>query len=79
MNESVESDALVIPSSSGCAAVAGRPPCPITRSFSSRNRNLSTCSSIRNRVAHILDLHPRIICRAMTSMCLSLMLTPCSR
>src|SRR4029450_10251494 len=50
MNESVESDAFVMPSSSG-RPCAGRPPSPITRSFSSRNRNLSTCSSTRHSVS----------------------------
>ena len=50
MNDSVDSDALVIPSSSG-RPWAGRPPSAMTRSFSSRNRNLSTCSSTRNSVS----------------------------
>ena len=58
MNESVESDAFVMPSSSG-RPFAGRPPPAITRSFSSRKRNLSTCSSIEELgVADVLDLHP---------------------
>ena len=58
MNESVESEALVMPSSNG-RPVAGRPPCAITRSFSSRKWNLSTCCSSRNaRIAHVFDLHP---------------------
>jgi hypothetical protein len=52
MNDSVERLALVMPSSIGCA-VGGRPPCWITRSFSTvsipePNRNLSVCSSIRD-------------------------------
>src|ERR1700694_404419 len=76
MNESVESDAFVIPSSSG-RPCAGRPPSASTRSFSSRKRNLSTCSSTRNSVSPTSSiLTHRIICRAMVSMCLSLMLTP---
>jgi hypothetical protein len=65
MNESVERLALVIPRSIGCA-VAGRPPAWITRSFSSRNRNLSVCSSIRNSVSptssirtHRIFSHPK--------------------
>ena len=41
MNESVDSDAFVMPSSSG-RPWAGRPPAASTRSFSSRKRNLST-------------------------------------
>ena len=80
MNDSVDSDALVIPSSTGRPS-AGRPPSESTRSFSSRNRNLSTTSSIRNSVSPTsfsIFTH-RIICREMTSMCLSLMFTPCSR
>jgi hypothetical protein len=79
MNESVESDAFVIPSNSG-RPVAGRPPLAMTRSFSSMNRKRSTCSSIRNSVSPTSSIFThRIICRTMTSMCLSLMLTPCSR
>jgi len=79
MNDSVESDAFVMPSSSGLP-VAGRPPSAITRSFSSMNRKRSTCSSIRNSVSPTSSIFThRIICRTMTSMCLSLMLTPCSR
>src|SRR5262249_13416387 len=50
MNESVESGAFVMPKSSG-RPCAGRPPAVITRSFSSRNRNLSTCSSTRNSLS----------------------------
>ena len=58
MNESVESDALVMPSSSG-RPVAGLPPCAMTRSFSSRKRNLSICCfEQERRVAHVFDLHP---------------------
>ena len=50
MNESVESDALVIPSRRG-RPVAGLPPALVTRSFSARNLNLSTCSSSRKPVS----------------------------
>ena len=79
MNESVESDAFVMPSSSG-RPVAGRPLAFNTRSFSSRKRNLSTCSSIRNSVSPTSSTRTqRIICRVITSMCLSLMFTPCRR
>jgi len=79
MNDSVESDAFVMPSSTG-RPVAGRPPSCSTRSFSSMNRTSSTTSSIRNSVSPTsLTFTHRIICRVMVSMCLSLMLTPCSR
>src|SRR5947208_2029921 len=64
MNESVDSDALVIPSSSG-RPCAGRPSALITRSFSSRKRNLSTCSSTRNSVSPTSSIFThRIICLA---------------
>ncbi len=79
MNESVESDAFVMPSSSG-RPFAGSPPPASTRSFSSWKRNLSTCSSMRNSVSPTSSIFTqRSICRTITSMCLSLMLTPCSR
>ena len=51
MKESVESDAFVIPSSSG-RPWAGRPPAAITRSFSSMNRKRSTCSAASTSSAH---------------------------
>ena len=48
--------------------------------FSSRNLNLSTTSSGRNSVSPMSSTFTqRIIWREMTSRCLSLMLTPCSR
>jgi hypothetical protein len=50
MKESVESEALVMPSSSG-RPIDGRPPLAITRSFSSRKRNLSICCSSRTDVS----------------------------
>ncbi len=79
MNESVESDALVMPSSIG-RPLAGCLPSVSTRSFSSRNRNRSTTSSTRNSVSPTSSIFThRIIWRTMTSMCLSLMLTPWSR
>ena len=77
MNESVESDALVMPSSSG-RPVAGLPPLAIAFSFSSRKRNLSICCSSRNDVSPTSSTFTqRIIWRTITSMCLSLMFTPC--
>ena len=79
MNESVESDALVMPSSIG-RPIAGCPPAAPTRSFSSSNRKRSTCSSIRNSVSPTSSIFTlRIICRTMTSMCLSLIATFCDR
>ena len=59
MNESVESDAFVMPSSSGCA-VAGRPPAVIVRSFSSRNRDgaqLALDASMPEREIWMWDMH----------------------
>src|ERR1700694_468727 len=49
MNDSVESDAFVMPSSSGVPS-AGSPPRAITFSFSSRKRKRSTCSSTRKSI-----------------------------
>ena len=75
MNESVESEAFVMPSSIG-RAVDGWPPAAMTRSFSSSNRKRSTCSSIRKSVSPTSSIFTlRIIWRTMTSMCLSLMAT----
>ena len=79
MKLSVVSDALVMPSRMGFA-MAGCPPRAITASFSRAKVNRSTCSPIRNGASpasSILTL--RNIWRTMTSMCLSLMLTPCRR
>jgi len=79
MNESVDSEAFVIPRSSGRPR-AGAPPEASTRSFSSTNRNRSTCSSTMNSVSPTSStLIHRIICRMIVSMCLSLMLTPWRR
>ena len=50
MKLSVDSEARVIPSSSG-SAVAGSPPSAITRAFSSRNLILSTFSPSRKLVS----------------------------
>src|SRR5215467_3893164 len=71
MNESVDSDAFVIPSSTARPS-AGRPPASITRWFSARNLYLSTTSSGRNSVSPISSTFTqRIICRTITSTCLS--------
>ena len=57
MNDSVDSDALVMPSSSG-SAIAGWPPRAITFSFSRSNMCFSTCSSTRKLVSPTsLDAH----------------------
>ena len=54
---SVSSEALVMPSSTGCAS-AGLPPIFSTRWFSSSNSILSICSPQRNvRVARFGDAH----------------------
>ena len=50
MNDSVDSDAFVMPSSSG-SPLAGWPPATITRSFSSSKMCFSTCSSTRKFVS----------------------------
>jgi len=50
MNDSVDSDAFVMPSSSGVPS-AGSPPRFITFSFSSMKRKRSTCSSTRKSVS----------------------------
>ena len=58
MKESVENDALVIPSSNG-RPVAGLPPWAMAFSFSSRKLEFVDLLSSRNgRVADLLDLHP---------------------
>ena len=77
MNESVESDALVIPSSHRPARC--RTPAvhdhPLVLLHEPEPVHLLQGLG----VAHISIFTYRIICRTMTSMCLSLMLTPCSR
>ena len=79
MKESVSSDALVMPSSTGVAS-AGRLPSTIASSFLRMNSSCETCSPQRKSVSPgftILTL--RSICRTMISMCLSLISTPCRR
>src|SRR5581483_3686668 len=79
MKLSVESDALVMPSSNG-SAIAGSPPLSSTRAFSSSNRHFSTWSPTRKSVSPTSLIRTRrSIWRTITSMCLSLMRTPCSR
>jgi hypothetical protein len=67
MNESVLSDALVMPSSSGW---------PVAAFLSSADSRLfSFLKAVHHlvdqerTVADLLDLHQRIICREITSMC----------
>ena len=80
MKLSVDSDALVIPSSTGCAVAAGLPPL-LDRAFvlflEAELVHLFVHQELR--VADLLDAAPRIIWRTIISMCLSLMFTPCSR
>ena len=79
MKLSVESDALVMPSSTGCA-VAGRFPPATALSFSSEKTNLSTSSPTTNSVSPTSSMRTRrSIWRTMISMCLSLIVTPCRR
>src|SRR5262245_7633768 len=79
MKLSVDRLAFVMPRSSG-SATAGCPPPPRTRWFSSSKRHFSTWSPIRNSVSPTSLMRTRrSIWRTITSMCLSLMRTPCSR
>jgi hypothetical protein len=78
-HESVASDALVIPISSGRAA-AGWPPSARTRSFSLLNRTRSMLSPGRNVVSPASTTFTRRnICRTISSTCLSWIGTPCER
>ena len=77
--ESVDSAALVIPSSTRFA-VAGRPPFSMVFSFSSSKVNISTSSPGSISVSPQFSMRTlRIIWRTMISTCLSLMSTPCER
>ena len=68
-----------MPSSTGFA-VAGRLPDFSKARFCSLNSILSICSPLRNSVSPGSSTSTFCsICRTMTSMCLSLMVTPCSR
>ena len=79
MNESVLSEALVIPSSTGWPLAAFLPSA-VRRLFSFMKRKRSTTSSIRKALSPTSSTFTqRIIWREITSMCLSLMLTPCRR
>src|SRR3990172_3585846 len=78
IQDSVESEALVIPNSCG-SAFAGVPFSALIRSFSSLNTVFSTLCPTRKFVSPgSLILTLLSICRTMTSMCLSLIRTPWS-
>ncbi|CPH89284.1 Uncharacterised protein [Bordetella pertussis] len=79
MNESVDSEALVIPSST-LSYEAGRLSSATTRSFSLSSSERSTCSPGMNSVSPGSTMFTRrSIWRTITSMCLSLIFTPCRR
>ena len=79
MNESVDSDALVMPSRM-LRKVAGCLPAFSAFSFSSSSSARSTYSPCRYGVSPGLSTSMRrSICRTITSMCLSLIFTPCRR
>ena len=79
MNDSVDNDAFVIPSSSGTAgrrlqvlgghALVLRPEAVLVHLLVDEELG----------VTHLLDPHPAHHLRTTTSMCLSLMATPCNR
>jgi hypothetical protein len=85
MKDSVESDALVMPSSSGSAtwpaAALGLDPLVLLSEASKRRaRLLDLLAERRKRVSPALVTRTlRSIWRTMTSMCLSLIFTPCRR
>ena len=79
MNESVDNDAWVMPSTSG-SATAGLRPSSTQRWFSSMNLILSTCSPMRKLVSPESRTETFFsIWRTMISICLSLMATPWNR
>jgi hypothetical protein len=78
-HDSVASDALVMPMSTGRPA-AGSPPSATDRRFSVSNNARSTSTPGRNSVEPESMTVTRLsICRMMISMCLSWMSTPCER
>src|SRR5438067_6220662 len=79
MNDSVASDALVMPSSTGCSRAAFLPSC-CARSLMSSARERSSCSPRSSAVSPASCTSVlRSIWRMITSMCLSLIFTPCRR
>ena len=78
-HEVVFSAALMSPSSTVCA-VAGSPPSASTSLFASSYSHCETISPGSRVVSPAESMRTlRIICRTITSMCLSLMSTPCER
>src|SRR6516165_7577676 len=79
MNDSVASDALVIPSSTGCRRAVFLPSV-CARSLMSSARERSSCSPRSSAVSPTSCTSVlRSIWRMITSMCLSLIFTPCRR
>ena len=79
MNERVCSEALVMPCSTGWH-VAGLRFCTAALAFASSNSSRSICSPARKVVSPGSTISTFCsICRTITSMCLSLIFTPCSR
>src|SRR6266567_952551 len=79
MNERVCSEALVIPNSTGCA-LAGLRPSALARSLTSSSSMRSICSPWISSVSPDSSISTFCsIWRTITSMCLSLILTPCRR
>jgi len=79
MNDSVASDALVMPSRIGSMMAGSLPPL-VTRSLASSTRARSICSPRRKPVSPVSATSTlRSIWRMITSMCLSLIFTPCRR
>ena len=79
MKLSVANDAFVIPKSRR-SNLAGRNPSLSSFSFSSITLLYSTCSPLMNGESPISKISTlRNICRVITSICLSFILTPWSR
>ena len=79
IKDSVARDAFVMPRSTGSAVARARPSASAF-SFSSKTRARSICSPLRNLVSPGSEISTlRSIWRMMTSMCLSLIFTPCRR
>ena len=79
IKDRVCSDALVMPSSTGCP-LAGFLPSSFARALISSSSILSICSPWIKSVSPASSISTFCnICRTMTSMCLSFIATPCSR
>ena len=78
-HESVASEAFVIPSRTG-RAEAGVPPFSTTSWFaSSKTRRFTRSPGSRSESPGSMTCTLRSICRAISSMCLSWIVTPCER